>query len=331
MPATSAGKKGMKPKPPKSVGSPAVAAEAGATRLVNLPEVVSPVKGFRVLRLPVSSGSVVTRALLVKQHDGRTPEEKACADRTLFVTHLDAFVTETQLKRTFAEAFGAVERIEYKVAEKKPQKVELKADKVSLQVIYARIVFVATSSLEKALAAATGQIAGAVLPSCGSKLKETLKSHRELYKDPATLRKEVDAWMANWDETQEQRAREARENAVDEDGFTKVISGVNRSADGLVIRAAKKPSLPTGAFAEPINGGDALKDPMEDAAERRGTGTRLRRRKRTTRELPDFYRFQLREHKKQELIDHRKRKAVDAEKVAEMRKMTRKKKAKATE
>mmetsp|Transcript_56902 Transcript_56902/g.127892 ORF Transcript_56902/g.127892 Transcript_56902/m.127892 type:complete len:331 (-) Transcript_56902:133-1125(-) len=325
MPAAPSGKKGKKPKTPQAAET--AASTTQAVRLVSLPDTASPVKGFRVLRLPVASGSVVTRALLVKQHEGRTPEEKACADRTLFVTHLDGFVTEAQLKRTFAEAFGAVERLEYKVAEKKPQKVELKADKVVLQVIYARIVFVAASSLEKALAAATGQIAGAVLPSTGSKLKETLKSHRELYKDPAILRKEVDAWMANWDESQEQRAREARENAVDEDGFTKVISGVNRSADGLVIRAAKKASLPTGAFAEPINGSDALKDPVEEAALRRGSGTRLRRRKRTTRELPDFYRFQLRETKRQELVDHRKRKAVDAEKVAEMRKMTRKKKA----
>eukprot|EP00971_Amphidinium_carterae_P267588 5308116-Amphidinium_carterae.1 len=57
----------------------------------------------------------------IEWQPSRMPE--ACADRTLFVTHLDGFVTEAQLKRTFAEAFGAVERLEYKVAEKKPQKV----------------------------------------------------------------------------------------------------------------------------------------------------------------------------------------------------------------
>jgi len=241
---------------------------------------------------------------------------------------LDSFVSEAQLKRCFADGFGAVERIEYKAVEKKPQKADLKTDKVLLHVIYARIIFKESISLKKALAAATGHVAPSVLPSLGSELKETLKDQRSLYKDPAALRKEVDTFMANWDQRKEQQARDARENAVDEDGFTKVVSGVNRSSDGLVIRAARKMSLPTGAFAEPINGGDAIKDPEAEAAERKGSGTRLRKRKKTKMEHPDFYRFQQREAKMKELAEYRKRKIEDKEKVEEVRHLKKKPKVK---
>ena len=37
-------------------------------------------------------------------------------------------------------------------------------------------------------------------------------------------------------------------------------------------------------------------------------------------EMPDFYRFQLREKRREEIIDHRKRKAKDLETVKQMKK-----------
>ena len=44
---------------------------------------------------------------------------------------------------------------------------------------------------------------------------------------------------------------------VDEDGFTKVISGITRTPDGLTIRGAPRPKIKTGAFAEALTTGSS--------------------------------------------------------------------------
>merc|ERR1712072_719748 len=101
--------------------------------------------------------------------------------------------------------------------------------------------------------------------------------------DSAELKREVDAWMAKYDREEEEKKRLARESAlVDEDGFQKVVSGLTRTADGFSIRAAKRPGLKTGAFAEPV-GASALQD-LETVG----------KKKKKSKEMPDFYRFQMR-------------------------------------
>jgi len=271
------------------------------------------VRGFRLLRLPLVAGSAISRSLLVKRHEGRTAEEKAAAGRTLFVTHLDSFVTEAHLSRCFA-SFGAVEKVELKSTRKKASKAEQRADNVHVHVIFARVVFCEDTSLQKALAAATGRIAGtAVLALPSAELKEQMKAAKAFYRDPAELRKEVDAFMAAYDEREEEKKRIARETAVDDDGFIKVVSGTTR-ADGFTIRSARRPSLKTGAFAEPING-------MPDPESLEGAKKKKAHKK---KEKFDFYRSQLREQKRQEIVSHRKRKAEDLEKVERMRQKKRK-------
>lgn len=71
-------------------------------------------------------------------------------------------------------------------------------------------------------------------------------------KDPQKLRQEIDEWMANYDEKQEEKKRLARETQVDEDGFTKVISGITKTPDGLTIRGAARPKTNTGVFGEAL-------------------------------------------------------------------------------
>lgn len=72
------------------------------------------------------------------------------------------------------------------------------------------------------------------------------------FQDPQKLRQEIDEWMANYDEKQEEKKRLARETQVDEDGFTKVISGITKTPDGLTIRGAARPKTNTGVFGEAI-------------------------------------------------------------------------------
>lgn len=265
------------------------------------------VPGFRLLRLPLAAGSSLSRSLLVKRHEARDPKEREAAPRTLFVTHLDQFVTEPQLSKCFS-TFGAVDTVDLKSVEKKAPRAELRADHVRLHVIFARVIFREVASLEKALAAATGRIVGAAtLPLPTSELKAQLK--RTVYRDSGELQKEVDLWMANYDAREEEKKKAARENAVDEDGFTKVVSGITRTEDGFAIRSASRPALKTGAFAEPINRIHETPAAPGKKKKRKGGET-----------SPDFYRFQLREKKREEIVEHRKRKAEDIEKVDRMKK-----------
>merc|ERR1712217_59797 len=112
--------------------------------------------------------------------------------------------------------------------------------------------------------------------------------------------------------------RAARQDLVDDDGFTKVRSGITRTDDGTAIRSAKRPSLKVGAFSEPIRGGQ---DPALTADDKK---------KKKKREQLDFYRFQLREKRREDIIDHRKRKAEDVEKVEYMKKKNKFKAARTT-
>eukprot|EP00928_Gymnodinium_smaydae_P019630 TRINITY_DN1753_c0_g2_i1.p1 TRINITY_DN1753_c0_g2~~TRINITY_DN1753_c0_g2_i1.p1 ORF type:complete len:335 (+),score=78.90 TRINITY_DN1753_c0_g2_i1:69-1007(+) len=275
------------------------------------------VRGYRLLRVPLATGLPVSRGLLVKRHESRDKEERELSRRSLFVTHVDGLATEAQLARCFSTAFGPVEKVEMKMVEKKAPKAQLRADGVRTSVNYAHVVFKDEESVDKVLSAATGRLVGtAVLPPPASELREALRASKDPYRDPAELRREVDSWMADYDLREEEKRRIARESAVDDDGFTKVVSGITRTADGTAIRAAKRPDLKTGAFSEPIktvqaSSGQGVSDYGE------GTGGK---KKKKSREMPDFYRFQLREKKRQEIADYQTRKAEDTEKVEYMRK-----------
>lgn len=268
-------------------------------------------RGFQLLRMPLATGSPVTRNLLVKRHNVLESAETGTADRTLFVTHLDNFVTDAQLLKCFMSGFGPVEKVELKSVEKKALRAGQRADHIHIHVNFARIIFKDAASLEKAIGAATGKTFGTtILPPPVGQLKEQLQMGRDLYRDPVELRREVDEWMVNYDELEEEKKKRMRENTVDDDGFTKVVSGITRTSDGVVIRAAKRPSANTGAFAEPIKG-------AQDPAAREWST------KKRVYEHPDFYRFQLRENRRQELVGHRKQNEVDMEKVLHLRKAKR--------
>ena len=114
--------------------------------------------------------------------------------------------------------------------------------------------------------------------------------------------------MAQYDERQEESRRRARETQVDDDGFTKVVSGITRTPDGLTIRGARRPSLKTGAFGES----------MASAVSTEHASSSQKKKK--TKEMPDFYRFQVREKRREELIDFRKRNRKDLETVKQMKK-----------
>lgn len=277
------------------------------------------VKGFKLLRLPVSSGSLVTRNLLVKQHSSRVASEKEEAERTVFLTHIDNFISEPQLAKSF-EAFGEVEKVDITSKERKAPCQSQRADKAVIHVNFARVTFKHVDSIKNVMDAADGRIvSSALLPMPGGVLKHEAKAFKNLYKDAGELRAETDEWMSAYDARKVEEKRQAQENLVDDDGFTKVVSGVTRTSDGFSIKSVKRPGRKAGAFSEPMSGAQDGQPSKKDR----------RHKKKQEQERPDFYRFQQREKRREELIEHRKRKSQDEEKVEYMRKAKRFKAAKA--
>merc|ERR1711957_162974 len=129
-------------------------------------------------------------------------------------------------------------------------------------IVFARVVFQDKDCVEKVLAAATGGLSTiGVLPLPAGKIRQKKKAHADsrglAYRDPAELRKEIDSWMSTYDAAQEEKIRKAKEEVVDEDGFTKVVTGITRIEDNdgnmVAMRAAKRPSVKTGAFNESVS------------------------------------------------------------------------------
>eukprot|EP00405_Crypthecodinium_cohnii_P022058 CAMPEP_0206480722 /NCGR_PEP_ID=MMETSP0324_2-20121206/37602_1 /ASSEMBLY_ACC=CAM_ASM_000836 /TAXON_ID=2866 /ORGANISM="Crypthecodinium cohnii, Strain Seligo" /LENGTH=288 /DNA_ID=CAMNT_0053957841 /DNA_START=26 /DNA_END=892 /DNA_ORIENTATION=+ len=272
------------------------------------------IKGFKLLRLLLVPGSLVTRNLLVKRHASREAADiDSGQGNILFVTHLDNFVTEGLLQKCFS-SFGKILNVEIKSSEKKAPRAELRADHVKLHVNFARIVFSDAASVDAVLNSADGRISSSTqlgLPL--STLKAEVKAAKSFYRKPAELQQEIDEWMANFDAREEEKQRQLEQEAlVDEDGFQKVVSRVTKS-DGFSIRSAPKPGLKVGAFSEPISGVKALSEGKKDR----------RTKKKKEREKVDFYKFQQREQRMQEVVQMRKDKKHDEEKVEQMRKAKR--------
>lgn len=57
---------------------------------------------------------------------------------------------------------------------------------------------------------------------------------------------------------------------MDEDGFTKVVSGITRTPDGLTMRGAPRPAVRLGAFAETAPKKAAKKKKSKDSGELSG-------------------------------------------------------------
>lgn len=128
--------------------------------------------------------------------------------------------------------------------------------------------------------------------------------------DPVEFQKEIDDFMANYDEKEAERRRRILANQVDEDGFTKVLPGRNIGQDFTVIHSWRKPPKATGAF----------KHPFATLAAGVGDQPSQNRRKKKPKEHLSFYRFQARETARKELFKRRFTMKQDDKMVENMRK-----------
>lgn len=122
--------------------------------------------------------------------------------------------------------------------------------------------------------------------------------NRNCYKDVEELEEDVNLHMEAFARAEEARARqvETLSQEVDEDGFIKVINSKRKSLGGLVTAG-------TGAAA---------------ASDVSGS-----RKKKRSKEKADFYRFQIRDQKKQEMNQLLRRFHQDKLKVAQLKEQRR--------
>lgn len=293
--------------------------------MVQIPREVSGFTALPISFLASSAYPTTTKHYIyLKPHDPNVAELDA--PRSLFLVNIPITTTELHLRHLFGTqlATGRVERIHFSDSSaksdttipqikgsKKRKRVTTEELTVELETYrlpevwqrgihpsgaYAVVVFVDRPSMEASIKAAkkavklgTGIIWGKgieeKLPSLG--LQRYSNHNRLKYPSRKELLLSVDSYMTAFSRMEETRSREAakKRQVPDEDGFVTVTRG----ARGGVVR-------------------------KEDAKE---LGEKLKEK---DKGLEDFYRFQMRERRKEQQGDLMRKFEEDKKKVEEMRK-----------
>lgn len=294
------------------------------------------ISGYSILPLALppqaSFPDSATHYLYLRPHEPRVPDPES--SRSLFLVNVPITATETHLRHLFGTQLsaGRVERVEFHYAptkrsaavvgpqaksntqgNKKRKRVtseDLRSelDSTNLPKVWDRelqtsgshavVVFVDRTSMETSLKAAKRaaknqskiiwgeDIEDKKLPSLG--LQRYQNHSRLLYPSRSELLRNVNDYMTIFSHFEEVRAREAAQEAQepDEDGFVKVTRGPK--------------------FSNP-----ARDEEMKELAEKQ---------KEKNKGLEDFYRFQMREKRKERQGELLKKFEEDKRKVEEMKK-----------
>lgn len=238
--------------------------------------------------------------LLVKKNESTATDLPN--GRTLFITRVDNRINETILKQSFKQ-FGPITKIQMKTVTKASDKNSFKEENLTESTSFAHIVFEKSESLNavlnfcgKNLVAAKGDV-----PFKRASLFDMIPS-QFYYSDPNLLKKSLDYFMMEYDVKKEkERMEEDQIPDVDEDGFMRVKRGLNLNK-GLPHRVE-------------LGGSLAVRESDEMIARRKKTEKKERKNKHL-----DFYRFQLKDRKQQEILQARQQQMQDEKTVDEMRK-----------
>ncbi|EFN54303.1 hypothetical protein CHLNCDRAFT_53102 [Chlorella variabilis] len=252
-------------------------------------------------------GPATVRYLYIKPHTG---EDSLPKDRAVYIAGVPAQLQGTALVELFAR-YGTIER------------AALHGSRVSAVLLYA-----AAEGRDKLLKAAAkgrplelqlqeptgpyglkGEAGGEPgLPWAGDeyrhsrqshpdgKLTRWVEEHKALKPGNAELQQALDEWMEEW-EAEEERRRAEAVKAQEEDGWTVVQ---RHKASGR-----KKNASATGVTVGGVAGAAAAAQ-LQAATKKDATHA-------------DFYRFQQREHRRNELLNLRQRFEEDKKRIAELR------------
>ncbi|KAJ3158878.1 Ribosomal RNA-processing protein 7 [Geranomyces michiganensis] len=241
--------------------------------------------------------------LFIRAHEPRKPDPKLPAGRTLFVANVPTDATTAHFARLFRRC-GSVERVAWDNA---GSAGTLGFEGVKRTGGHAHVVFEQHDAVENAVgmkararvwssepAADAENTDGSTATAPIKGLAKYLAAHYAARPTLATLAAETDSTLAAFEDAERaaRAAIESARNVPDEDGFVTVVrgrgrKGMNSDGQGASVTAARA---------------DDLK--------------KLKPKK---KELVDFYRFQLRENKRNQLADLRRKFEEDKQKIAALR------------
>lgn len=262
-------------------------------------------EGFTVFPVQMYKSNAVVRHLFIKEHKAKEKVWKKPAKRTLLVLNVPPLVEEEALKNCF-KAFGEVNKVVFQqeigdlvVKKMNPNKFfDVKEAVDTYRVAY--VVFKTEKGLEAVLKEPITEpqvicIALTKIDRIGG-IERWQKEYNESIINTAELQSDIDTFMTQYDEEVElERKREkAMENAVDEEGWTKVTSHGKRKFN-----------------------------PNTEMADQRIMANIEKRNKPSPSGMPDFYSFSKREDKKSRKKELLKKFDEDKKKIA-LRKANRK-------
>ncbi|KAI8639249.1 ribosomal RNA-processing protein 7-domain-containing protein [Parasitella parasitica] len=288
-------------------------------------------QGFKVLPVIMDENKKnVRHYFYIRKHESKSLVDEDIKDRTMFMLNLPADTTDRHIKRlfkglgidqiTYSDSGSSVSEDYWKIqakqqqqeldaaANKKKKKHQKKQEQIEPEVRELRKLFTSGSSAH-------------IIFSTEDDLTKALSMHRVEKKwakdddsvdqplgferyilaydlsrpNAADLQQEVDSFMKKFkaDEYQKEREKLERMNQMDDDGFT------------VVVRHKK-----TKATDGTIHVGSISAEAAEAQREHK-----LKQKK----ELVNFYRFQMREKKQNELVELRKRFEEDKAKIAQLK------------
>ncbi|XP_025104636.1 ribosomal RNA-processing protein 7 homolog A-like [Pomacea canaliculata] len=235
--------------------------------------------------------------LYLKKHVTRENDEAKPKDRTLFIVNVPPYATEESLRRVFSSC-GKVLKV---FLHEKPTKGEPPQEKSKFFPVHrppqgfkvAYIVFKQSNSVDKALNLPYSK--PLILSTSDAPIVTGIAKWKREYVDRTSIdisemKREIDEFMSDFDKLtaeKEKKAKEMEGQADDEGWITVTRVGKNKGA------------------------------PRTEAEAKRVTSKDKKRRK--EKELINFYSFQVRESKKQEIMELRRKFEEDKQKIALMK------------
>ncbi|XP_043283712.1 ribosomal RNA-processing protein 7 homolog A [Venturia canescens] len=242
--------------------------------------------GFRTLWLRFDSTCSAPHQLFFKEHSVRNQEPEYPRGRTLFILNVPPWASCESLKETFAKLCGPV-------TSQKLSSDKLVHSKQDFGKIY--IVFERESSLDKALAipphTTLTLYEGDKEPNTVGLTYWFKEYNRTVRQGEASMKRDIEKYMRAYDKrVAESLANGGNVEEVDQDGWVKVTSKKKR-----------------GQFAP------ARKESTISKLQKKEEG------KNRKKELLNFYTFQIRESKKQHIVELRKKFELDKKKLEQLK------------
>ncbi|XP_065303658.1 ribosomal RNA-processing protein 7 homolog A [Dermacentor albipictus] len=251
---------------------------------------------FRKMPVKFSNDSRSAHVMLFKEHSVREKSEHKPSGRTLFVVNVPPYCDENSLKRVFGDS-GKVAKVwlqkspsSGKPAENTSSVFPSVPPVTGFKVAY--VVFHKEASIRRALALSVSEPRVLFHEDCDNAvgMAKWCAEYKSTFMDAEEVQKEVDTYMADYDarlEEEKQRAK-AMDGVPDDEGWI------------TVTKYGKRPVIPRT---------DAVNQKISNAETK----------KRSQKELVNFYSFQIRESKMERIAQLRKKFEEDKRKISLMK------------